>query len=88
MAITKTRIVPPSPEVFPIGGGRLAETWTLTHDGSATTAVLTPATFNYVESVIGSTATNSGAGTTVTMTYAAALTNGLVETVLLIGRKW
>lgn len=90
MAITASRVLPPSPEIYPTGGGRLTETWRLTGDGSSTTVTLTAETLDYVEAAPNGTITHNITASTVksvTLTFATAPGNNLTLDVDLVGRK-
>lgn len=93
MAITFALVSGPTGRSGPNAAGEFAEEiWSITHDGSATTGTLTPTWLRTIDAVIGGgdssvVINNTSPPGTAAFTFAAALSNGLIQYVSVLGRR-
>lgn len=93
MALTFTLVTGPTGRSGPNEAGEFAEeVWSITHDGSSTTGTLTPTWLRTIDYVTGGgnssvVISNTSPPGTAAFTFAAALSNGLIQYCKVGGRR-
>lgn len=89
MALTATKLFPPSPESVPLGGGLFLEIWQLTGDGADTAVDITTDSIRRIKGATAGMSTNnvtSTSTTSVTLTFGTAPGNGLTLQAFIVGK--